>query len=202
MSDSPLVITFYTENTPYQLEVAGLINSCRELGIELEVEAVPCLGSWQRNCAMKPQFIRGKLIEKKRPVFWVDADAVFRKVPDFSLMMHSDFSAWENSSLPQDKRFRYRAGSLFINYTPGGIRFAEVWAGYCQKKIDAGVDLSYLDQIAIFDLIEQGLEANFFPLPLSHCKVFDLDADEIDSSDVVIEHFQASRRYKPRVGYL
>lgn len=68
-TQDPLVISFYTENTPYQLEVLALISSCNELGIEAEIEGVPSEGSWERNCALKPFFIRKKLLEKKRPVF-------------------------------------------------------------------------------------------------------------------------------------
>jgi hypothetical protein len=189
-SDPPLVISFYTENTPYQLEVFSLIRSCDELGIELEVEGVPDLGSWQRNCARKPQFIRDKLLEKKRPIFWVDADAVFRKQPDFSSFMDSDFSLREIPG--KDKRLKYRAGSIFINYTSGGIVFADAWATLCQNKIDSGIELSFIDQITIYDLIEKGIEAKFLDLPSSYCKVFD---EEIDSTDLVVEHFQASRRF-------
>lgn len=195
MSDSPLVISFYTENTPYQLEVLALIHSCDALGIELEVEGVPCLGSWQRNCARKPQFIRDKLIEKKRPVFWVDADAVFRKTPDFSYFSQNDFSLREIAGSEKDKRLRYRAGSVFINYTPGGIIFADAWAAFCQCQIDSGLDLTFIDQIAIYDLMQKGIEAHFLDLPASYCKIFDLDADQMDPADVVIEHFQASRRF-------
>ena len=195
MSTSPLIISFYTENTPYQIEVLSLINSCDELGVELEVEGVPCLGSWQRNCARKPQFIRDKLLEKKRPIFWVDADAVFKKVPDFSLLMHSDFSVREVPCV-RDKRLKYLAGSVFINYTPGGILFADNWARYSEEKIGSGVDLTFLDQSAMYALIERGIDAKFFPLPLSYCKIFDLDADDIDPDEIVIEHFQASRRFK------
>ncbi len=196
MSTSPLVISFYTENTPYQLEVLSLIHSCSELGIEIEVEGVPTLGSWQRNCARKPQFIRDKLIEKKRPVFWVDADAVFKSSPDFSFMQKSDFAVRKVSGCPRERQLKYRAGSVFINYTPGGIAFAEAWVSYVQKKIDSCEDLTFLDQIALYDLIEQGGHAKFLELPFSYCKIFDLDADLVGSEAVVIEHFQASRRFK------
>ena len=158
VNQEPLVVSFYTENTPYQLEVLSLIHSCGELGIELEVEAVPCLGSWQRNCARKPQFIRDKLLEKKRPVFWVDADAVFRKTPDFSCFSHSDFSLADTRK--KDIRFRYRAGSIFINYTPGGILFVEAWVAFCQKRIDSGLDLTFIDQVAIHELIDKEIRLN------------------------------------------
>lgn len=67
MSEVPLVISFYTENSPYQLEALNLISSCQELGIEAEIVGVPSQGTWERNCALKPFFIREKLLEKSGP---------------------------------------------------------------------------------------------------------------------------------------
>ncbi len=194
--DSPLVISFYTENTPYQLEIFSLVRSCQELGIEFEVTALPCLGSWERNCSLKPRFIRNKLLEKKRPVFWVDADGVFKKTPDFSSFLHSDFCLREVKDSSHPRWFQYRAGSVFVNYTPGGMNFAKAWDEYCQNRIDAGSDLLFLDQVAIFDLMQKGLEVNYAPLPPAYCKVFDESIEVVDPSEVVIEHFQASRRFK------
>lgn len=39
-------------------------------------------------------------------------------------------------------------------------------------------------------------KANIFPLPVSYCKIYDLDILFVDQADVVIEHYQASRRFK------
>ena len=154
-TQDPLVISFYTENTPYQLEVLALISSCNELGIEAEIEGVPSEGSWERNCALKPFFIRKKLLEKKRPVFWVDADAVFRKRPDFSFLRHSDLSFREMKRFSHDPRFRYCAGSLFFNYTPRGLQFVDKWCESCQQKIDGNKNLEYLDQLTLVDLVDE-----------------------------------------------
>jgi hypothetical protein len=196
MSLKPLVVSFYTENTPYQLEALSLIASCKELGIEAEIEGVPSEGSWDRNCAIKPFFIRKKLLEKKRPIFWVDADAVFKKCPDFSLMTHSDLAFREMKRFSQDRRFKYATGSLFLNYTQAGMKFADDWCEHCQKKIDSQENLELLDQVSLVDLIERGEPMKLFSLPISYAKVFDIDALEIDESEIVIEHFQASRRYR------
>ncbi len=196
MSDVPLVISFYTENSPYQLEALNLISSCQELGIEAEIVGVPSQGTWERNCALKPFFIREKLMEKKRSVFWVDADAVFKKKPDFSFLKQSDISFREMKRFSLDRRFKYASGSLFLNYTPRGIAFADKWCAHCQQKIDRKEELEFIDQIALLDLVELGQQVKIHPMPISYCKVFDIDALEIDEGEVVIEHFQASRRFR------
>jgi hypothetical protein len=201
MSQVPLVISFYTENSPYQLEALNLITSCQELGIDAEIEGLPCEGSWDRNCALKPFYIRRKLMEKKRPVFWVDADAIFRKKPDFSFLNKSDLAFREMKRFSHDRRFKYAAGSLFINYTPQGIEFAEKWCDHCQQQIDKKEGLEFLDQLALLDLVERGQQVKIHPLPISNCKFFDVDAMEIEESQIVIEHFQASRRYRHWKGF-
>ena len=196
MSETPLVISFYTENTPYQLEAMSLIASCNELGIEAEIEGLPSEGSWERNCAIKPFYIRKKLMEKKRPVFWVDADAIFKKKPDFSFLKGSDISFREMKRFSQDRRLKYASGSLFLNYTPRTLEFVDKWCDHCQGKIDREEKLELADQIALIELIESGQLLKICPLPIPYCKVFDLDALEVDVEHIVIEHFQASRRYR------
>lgn len=191
-----LVVSFYTENSPYQLEAMGLIGSCNAHGIEAEVEAVPSEGSWERNCAIKPFFIRKKLLETKRPIFWVDADAVFKKKPDFSFLMQSDLALREMKRFSDDKRFKYAAGSLFFNATPRSLAFVEKWCELCQQKIDRKENLEFLDQISLGDLIERGEKVKIHPLPIGYAKIFDIDAQEIDPGQIVIEHFQASRRFR------
>ena len=195
-SQGPLVISYYTENTPYQLEALSLIASCEEHGVESEIVGVPSAGDWVRNCAMKPFFIREKLLEKKRSVFWIDADAVFKKKPDFSFLFQSDLSFREMKRFSVDKRFKYCSGSIFINYTPAALEFVDMWCEYCQQKIDRSEDLQFLDQISLADLIEQGQQVKIYPLPIPYVKVFDLDAMEVGPEEIVIEHFQASRRYR------
>jgi hypothetical protein len=189
-------VSFYTENTPYQLEAMSLIASCNDLGIEAEIEGIPSAGSWELNCAIKPFFIRKKLLEKKRPIFWVDADAVFKKNPDFSSLADCDLAFRQMKRFSHDRRFKYFSGSLFLNYTPRGIAFADTWCSHCQEKIDSKQDLQFLDQISLVDLVERGEQVKIFPLPIAYSKVFDLDAQEIDPKEVVIEHYQASRRFR------
>ena len=196
MTQGPLVVSYYTENTPYQIEALSLIASCTQHDVEAEIVGVPSAGNWERNCALKPFFIREKLLEKKRSIFWVDADAVFKKKPDFKFLSKSDLSFREMKRFSHDKRFKYCSGSLFINYTPAAIEFMDQWCAYCQEKMDSGADLQFLDQISLADLIERGLAVKICPLPIAYVKVFDLDAHEIGVDEIVIEHLQASRRFR------
>ena len=113
MNQEPLVVSFYTENTPYQVEVLHLIESCKKFGIESDIVGVPSRGSWEQNCAFKPFFIRDKLKQIQRPLFWIDADAIFKKHPDFSPLLHADIALREMKRFFSDRKFRLFSGSLF-----------------------------------------------------------------------------------------
>src|SRR5579862_5788609 len=118
MSEQPLVISFYTEDTPYQFEAFSLIQSCQSFEIEADIDSVTAKKTWALNCAIKPFFIRDKLLQHRRPVFWIDVDAVFLRKPDFEEMMTWDMGVREIKRTGHDRRFRYVSGSLFFNHTP------------------------------------------------------------------------------------
>src|SRR5690348_12544495 len=99
MGAFPLVVSFYTKDTYYQWEVQNLIASCEKFKVEHYVEGIPSFGSWELNCAYKPFFIHQMLQKFKRPLFWLDADAVFVRKPEgLALFQEVDFSVRINQS--------------------------------------------------------------------------------------------------------
>lgn len=191
---TPLVISFYTANTPYQLEVLNLLQSCQRFEIEHHIEAVTSRGSWGLNVALKPLFIRDKLVELKRPLFWVDADAAFVQKPDFTPFFAYDLAV-RQMPVP-DRKLKYNSASLFVHYNPKTIAFMNAWAAICEKKVAEDSDqILYIDQISLADLLDghHGLEVH--PMPIGYCKVYDLQSDQIPPSQIVIEQYQASRRF-------
>lgn len=193
---TPLVISFYTEDTPYQLEALNLIHSCNTLQIEIDIAAVPARKTWARSCAFKPFFIKEKLRQYQRPVFWIDVDAIFLKKPDFSEMLAWDIGVREIKRSAHDRRFKYVSGSLFCNYTPRSLAFVNAWCALCTEALKKDEDPVCLDQTTLCDLIDGGFEVAIYPLPLAYAKIFDLDRELIAQEEVIIEHHQASRLYK------
>ncbi|HEY2810205.1 MAG TPA: hypothetical protein VGJ00_02290 [Rhabdochlamydiaceae bacterium] len=191
----PLVISFYTEDTPYQFDAFAFMKSCRDLEIDIDIEEVPNRKSWARNCAFKPFFIKKKLEEHKRAVFWVDVDALFLKKPDFAQLLAWDFAVREMDNT-RDPRFRYHAGSLFFNYTPRSLAFVEVWCAYCSEKLTLEEDPICLDQTSLAHLLNVQSDLMICPLPIAYAKIFDIDEGKISREEIVIEHYQSSRRYK------
>lgn len=193
---NPLIISYYTEETPYLFEALSLLQSCRTLEIEAEIVGVPARKSWAHNCAIKPFFIKDKLHEHKRPLFWIDADAHFLQKPDFTEMLLWDMGVRAFKRMAHIRRFRYVSGSLFFNYNARTMAFLDAWCALCSEALKEEEDPVCLDQSTLADLIESEMEISIYPLPIAYAKIFDLDADLIAAEDVIVEHHQASRLYK------
>lgn len=197
MTETPLVISFYTLQTPYELEVKKLKNSCEKYGIEAEIVGVESTGSWEKNCALKPLFILEKLRQLGRPVLWVDADAVFKQRPDFNEFEGCDLSVRMNEFLPKEHASRISSGTIFVRNNAAGITILEEWCQETEKVLQHKErTLEFWDQMTLRDVLNRNASLRFFPLPLKYAKIFDFDDLFISEKEVVIEHFQASRRHK------
>ncbi len=198
MPQFPLVISFYTKNTLYQLEVQNLIASCEKFGVKADIDGIDSFGSWELNCAYKPFFIYQKLQEYKKPLIWLDADAVFAQKPSIIPAFEADFSLRINHELPADHPSKVNSGTLYINYTKPAILLLQAWIGQTKKHLltkQPGVE--FWDQISLRDALQdQQQTAKIAPLPLAYAKIFDHKQDLLDAPNPVIEHYQASRRLK------
>lgn len=194
----PTVVSFYTQDTFYQLEVQNLIASCEKFGIAYRIEPIPSFGSWEVNCAYKPFFIHRKLQELEQPVLWVDADGVFKKKPEYLKIFSADFAVRINDDLPLEHPSRVISSTIYANYTPGADALLRRWALHCQQEINRiDRDVEFWDQIALRDaLYSEENAAQFVSLPLPYTKISDHPGDRLAVEEPVIEHYQASRRYK------
>lgn len=196
----PLIISFYTKDTYYQWEVQNLIESCQKFGLEHYIEGVDSFGSWELNCAFKPFFIYEALQKHKRAVFWLDADAAFVQKPEILSVFESDLAVRIND-LAQDHPSKVLSGSLFVNYTTGANRVMRLWIEECQRQLtDGDRKLEFWDQIALRDVIlNPETLSNIGSLPHSYTKISGHVLDEKNILSPVIEHYQASRRYKKMI---
>lgn len=117
MQNFPVIVSFFTKNTPYQDEVKNLIASCEKFGLETSIDGVDSFGSWELNCSYKPFFLYQKLQELKRKVLWVDADAVFVRKPTPLDIFSADLSVRINPELPDQHPSKVMSGTVFANYT-------------------------------------------------------------------------------------
>ncbi|MBS0605204.1 MAG: hypothetical protein JSS60_09260 [Verrucomicrobia bacterium] len=198
MKDFPLVVSYYTKDTFYQLEVQNLIASCEKWGLEHHVEPIPSFGSWERNCSYKPFFLMEKIQQFRRPVFWVDADAVFVKRPEKLDVFEMDFAVRINAAWEDSHPSKVMSGSVFVNATQGGAKVLKLWGQECIDSFSNPERKEEVwDQLALRDVIRRGVQdAKIGALPLEYLTIVDNAGDGKEAREVVIGHYQASRRLK------
>ncbi len=190
----PLVISFYTKNTPYQLDAHHLMASCDKFGIEHHIEGIDSYGSWELNCSYKPFFIAEKLRQFERPVLWVDVDAVFAQKPKPLKVFEKDFAVYFQPDLKNDHPSKIRSGTIFVNHTERGNQILKSWAQECQRLlVDPERIEEFWDQIALRNVYLS--QKNLGRLPLSYIKILGHPID-VKCPKPVIIHCQASRHSK------
>jgi hypothetical protein len=198
MKDFPVIVSFYTKNTPYEEEVKNLIQSCARFGLETQIEGVDSFGSWELNCAFKPFFLYQKLQELKKDLLWVDADAVFLQKPVSLDVFAADLAVRIHDELPDHHPSKVISSTIYVSYTEKAQELLRKWAQECTKQLmRQDRKEEFWDQIALRDvLFSKKTLAKVGSLPRTHTKIAGHPQDEKEVPEAVIEHYQASRRFK------
>lgn len=188
----PMIVAHYTLNTEYEIEVQNLIRSLMQLGLEFDIEPIKNLGSWRANSNYSVWLIE-KMLEKYpgQSILKTDADAVFRQRPE--LFTCNDFDAdfaccW--FQWPHRKK-ELLGGTLYFANTDGTKLLIQEWKKRCiASPRSRNPDL--------LDDVVRKMKDNIkvAELPPQYCKIFDLMRQ---IPNPVIEHFQASRRFKKEI---
>jgi hypothetical protein len=203
MTTFPVVVSFYTKNTPYEQEVQNLIASCEKWNLAYSIEGIDSQGSWELNCAYKPFFLIKKLEELKCPILWVDADGVFVRAPNGLVFQETDFAVRINEECEWNHPSKVISSTIFINSSEGARRILGLWAEECIRQLkEEGRKEEFWDQIALRNVLQlKNFVANVRPMPLAYAKIFDHVLDNLRIEESVIEHFQASRRHKEIINH-
>jgi hypothetical protein len=194
----PIIVNCYTSETLYEEEANGLRLSLERLGLEYEIVGVPDQGSWEKNCAFKAQFIHDVYYRLNRPVLWLDADARVCELPILVAGAEADFAIGKVNG------WQFASGTMYFNSSPLGELLLKTWLKYCKKNPDIW-DQIHLDRAWEEISAQHPLYTQW--LPQTYIKIFDMPWESrlIRSGNKVqsvIEHFQASRRYKEDKAHL
>ena len=190
---TPLIISFYTPDSIYEKEIEDLKASCEKLNLPYHFEKRVCKGKWVVNVNEKPKFILEKLKEFKRPIIWVDADAIIVQRPSFFRNLDCDFAVRIDPK--QDDQFHSKviAATCYARYSDAAIKLLERWIERCEEGKETG-GRPALDQEYLRDIIHnESYQAKIESLPLGYCRVIDSEEDQIPDQDTYILQFQASR---------
>lgn len=200
-------ISYYTDL--YAWDAEQLLKSLARNGItDFSVERRPQLGSWERNTQYKAPFILEKLLEGKS-VVWTDADSRIRQTPTlfseldcdvafFYLTKQQvpDFKLPENSNLSPEliERDGYlQSGTMLFNYTPNAIALLTKWISLNDQ------DHVQWDQWTLQAACEQIPGLKIAKLPPEYVWIDGISLDIFGPRKPVIEHLQASRKYKQKL---
>ncbi len=186
MAFCPLVVSFYTKNTPYEKEAEGLAKSCDAHGIRYCIEGVTLTDDWHANTLYKPTFLKEQLEKHDQSLLWVDCDARFRKVPIFR--SGGDLVVYTNSQVSKEDWRRFRSSCFLICPTQSGKTFVNRWIYEVQKET-----IKHGDQEAFVNVINASGDICMRQLPLGYVYISDLDPEP---EELFIHHFQASRLYQ------
>tara|TARA_Y100000310_G_C20578374_1_gene761670 strand:+ start:365 stop:979 length:615 start_codon:yes stop_codon:yes gene_type:complete len=195
-----LTVAFYTEDGDgYEKEVKRLTASFERCGIDHAVQKVSEM-EWQEAVCWKPEFILTCLehFESLDGILYVDADAEFMNEPDFGIFKDCHLAFHEFKRGPHHP-VEVLTGTLYFANTPLVKEFLEEWATETQKWRNTDTP----EQCA-WKSIWKGWENRLVskPLPPEWVWIYDdfpRRYGDRNPDDIVVKHYQASRRLRNRV---
>ena len=192
-----IIISYYTLNTPYEQEVQNLIKSIADLNLNSDIVGINNLGSWHDNVKYKAKFILSmikKYPEKK--LLFVDADAVINKPPVLFNNYDCDIAVrWE--SFNKNNNLECLSGTIFIKSNRKTVLLCKRWIAYNAGKPTERT----FEQINLGKVITEMRNEKIITdknLPPEYTMIYD-SMRKIYKTEPVIEHFQASRRFKNKI---
>ena len=186
------VVAYYTLNTPYEEEVKNLRTSLDELNLDHDIVGIKDLGSWQMNTRAKALFMK-EMLEKHSnfSLLYVDADAIVRCEPEFLYnidcdiaLRYQDFTWKKNESL---------SGTIYMANNNKTRQLCDLWDKLNKKYARKG---RHLEQWNLGKAIEEMQDLKIINLPPEYTFIFDIMRRIYPDTKPVIEHFQASRRFR------
>ena len=189
-------IGYYTINTPYAIEAAKLKASLEELNLEHDIVGIKNLGNWESNTKMKPKVIKDML--DKYPdysIVYVDSDAIIRSKPELFYNIKEDIGV-RYQDFSHRKTPECLSGTIYFANNERSKQLCDLWISKCgSTKIKILAEQSVLP-IAIEEMKSNGLTV--MNIPPEYTFIFDTMKKIYPKAEPVIEHFQASRRFRNR----
>jgi len=194
------VVSFYTEGTGYEKEIEALRASLKHFGIPFKFYHYPPLETWRANLNYKSQCILKAMKEfPRKDIVFIDADGIVRQWPElFDRLTASGtydiaaaFHCYHGRGGDNDELL---SGTLWVKNCKSAREIIECWhkIGLTHPNIRHQKCLKLaVDQLDRCDKL--------YRMPFQYTHIFDYRYPEKQMP--VIEHFQASRRFRKQVGY-
>lgn len=145
------VISFYSDvdnRTYYSDHAVRLKQQLDELGIPYDIREKQSLGSYQKNCLSKPDFIYKLLVDKRAPVLWLDIDSnVLKSLSIFDSFIGNTDMAFASGC---DRLICAKASPIYFDFNANVLEFLQHWTS---KARDAASAEMWFDHEALMDLL-------------------------------------------------
>lgn len=145
------VISFYSDvdnNTYYSDHAIRIKQQLDELGVPYDIREKQSLGSYQKNCLSKPSFIYKLLIEKQKPVIWLDIDSnVLKPLTVFDMFNGNTDMVFASGCT---KIICAKASPIYFDFNSKVLEFLQDW----MQKSKQAIELEqWFDHEALMELL-------------------------------------------------
>jgi hypothetical protein len=199
-----IVVSFYTKNTGYADVVKKLEASLIEHNLDYHLFSCEPLGSWRQNLNYKSKIILESFdLYPDKDIVFIDADGVVQKYPTLFDKLSEDhahdiaahFHPYKGTNINGGSLL---SGTLWIQNNDRGRMLVKEWDKI--GRAHPTIRHQHCLRLAINELKKAGVDIRVYRLPREYTLIFDYYRGR-NRPDPVIEHFQASRKFRKEVGY-
>ena len=202
-----VIVSFYTENTPYEFGRTSFENSIRRYNIKYEIVAIKSKGNWKLNCIYRSLFIIDMMNKYNDDILWLDIDAEVIQNPEllYNIPNNIDLayyansneimlgtSYWKNCRKVRDLLKRWYSSSNADSGLISQHDFASLVFGHTNIVMDLRKTKESIKEDQGKVKGRSSDQFNVMILPEAYCHIYYEKSDE----DPVIVHSQFSRRFK------
>jgi hypothetical protein len=181
VSQTPIIISYHTDDEIYRPAAERLRASLEKFGLEHEIVCCAKRGTWTENCRYKAKFIHGMLwAYRPLDLIWMDADAEVLQYPEMLSKIDADLAAVVNSH-------GIFASLIYFQNTPEVMKLVRDWI----EANDEYPNEFTGDQANLVRVLAQHPEIKFKELPGKYS--YNPDIMDNIGNPVIYQH-QASRQ--------
>jgi len=184
----PIIVSFYTDE--YEEAAKFMEHSAIKFGLETDIVPIKKEGSWLKIIYSRANFIKDMLLKYKKPILWLDSDALIIHYPELFDNLDADFAVHflktaeiYGGGYPYEKELL--GGTMFFNYTPKALELVDRWIEDNAKHPNM-----HLSQWVLQETIKNW-DGKLLELPPSYTQIFDTMARY---GEPMIEHYVFSRK--------
>jgi len=154
------VISFFSDidgKSYYSDHAHRLTNQLKQLNIPHDIRKKPSLGSYQKNCLSKPQFIYQMLIEIQKPIVWLDIDSDERKsLGVFDMFVgNTDLAV----ACSHNKLHAAKASPIYLAFNSKTLEFLQHWSFMAKQMMHNG---KWFDHEALIGILHSFYQKDGF----------------------------------------